>query len=430
MRRFNVYPGADDTARRVLANGMTLVARPQDSSRTIAVMGRFPGGDVCNPRGKEGVNKLMASLLRDGSCHRNHLDIATFLESIGAMIAFSSTDHDVVLSLTCLAEDFAEVVSLAAELLREPSFPEDRFAIVRDQFSATVRYRLHDTRLMAQALFDRLYFGDHVYARDPVGSLESMANLTRADVVAQYGATVRPQGAILTVSGGLDPNDVFETLIREFEDWTVADDDATMRDGTSFPVAGAPLTAAREHYQIPGMSQSDFVVGFDGPEIFGEDYQAVRLGNCIFGQFGMMGRIGEVVREKNGLAYSISSSLRLRPLGRTWEIRAGVNPDNLQRALDLTMGEVRRYLSEPVTAEELADVKSYLSGVMPLALESNMGIADALMTIERYGLSPDYYREIGGQIAKITPEEIMAASRRYMNPERAVIADAGTASTS
>ena len=174
------------------------------------------------------------------------------------------------------------------------------------------------------------------------------------------------------------------------------------------------------------MSQLNYVVGFAAPAILDPDYNALLLGNCVLGQFGMMGRIGNVVRDQNGLAYSISSALNPLPLGGTWLIQAGVNPDNFEKALELTLSEARRYLAEPVSAEELADVKSFQNGVLPLVLESNRGISSALLRIERCGLGFDYYREIGGKLAGIGAEEILDASRRYMKLDRAVIASAGT----
>ncbi len=414
-------PGADDILREELANGLILLARENESSRTAAISAFIPGGDMTNPRGKEGLSGLMASLLTSGTGTRDDQAISSFLETIGASIAFSSGMHGLSMRISCLAEDFDPVLSLAAEIVQAPSFPEAKFQQNRDQMTAALRYRAHDTGEMASLLFRKLYYGDHPYAVDGMGTVRTLTGLTRGDVETQFRSALRTAGTILAFSGGIPTERVLELVAAAFGSWNAA---PTLSERTD-PVAGAP-SAAREHYEIPGMSQLNYVVGFAAPAILDPDYNALLLGNCVLGQFGMMGRIGNVVRDQNGLAYSISSALNPLPLGGTWLIQAGVNPDNFEKALELTLSEARRYLAEPVSAEELADVKSFQNGVLPLVLESNRGISSALLRIERCGLGLDYYREIGGKLAGIGAEEILDASRRYMKLDRAVIASAGT----
>ena len=108
----------------------------------------------------------------------------------------------------------------------------------------------------------------------------------------------------------------------------------------------------REHITLPGKSQTDLVMGGFGPKRSSPDYLAASLGNNILGQFGMMGRIGDVVREQAGLAYYASTSLNAWINTGSWEVSAGVNPANLQRAIDLILAEIRRFITEPVSLEE------------------------------------------------------------------------------
>ena len=120
------------------------------------------------------------------------------------------------------------------------------------------------------------------------------------------------------------------------------------------------------------------------------------LGNNILGQFGLMGRIGESVRSKAGLAYSASSGINAWADGGSWEFSAGLNPENLDKAVRLIRDEIERYISAPVTSEELDDSQSNLIGRLPLSLETNAGIANAILTIERFvrpGLLPALHRK-------------------------------------
>jgi len=182
----------------------------------------------------------------------------------------------------------------------------------------------------------------------------------------------------------------------------------------------------RHHVHIPGKSQCDLVMGSIGPCRNSADYLPASLGNNILGQFGMMGRIGNVVREQEGLAYYASTSLNAWIVGGSWEVAAGVNPVNLERAIELIIKEIRRFTTEPVSQEELEDSQSNFIGRLPLSLESNAGVAGALLNLERFGLGLDYLRRYPQMVAEVTPEMILEVARRYLDPERLIIATAGT----
>jgi zinc protease len=138
-----------------------------------------------------------------------------------------------------------------------------------------------------------------------------------------------------------------------------------------------------------------------------------------------MGRIGDVVREKAGLAYSASTSLSAFIDAGAWEVSAGVSPANLQRAIDLILQELQRFTQEPVTAEELQDSQSNYIGQMPLSLESNAGVVNALLKIERFQLGLDYYQRYPDLVEAVDPETILETAQRYWHHDRLAIVSAG-----
>lgn len=421
-KKRNAVPGADDVLRREMENGITVLTRENDSSRTISLIAHLPGGTYNEPEEIGGANRLMMSLLSSGTEFRDHHQISDYLETIGAAISFSSHVHGNGMGVACLAEDFESVLTLAVEMLRVPTFPENKFIQRRDQTLASLRYRDHDTGAMSARLLRKLYYGTHPYSKDMMGTQESLAALNREILAARHRAEIRPQGVILSVCGGLDPEAAFDTVARVFGSWVAEPGEG---EGELLEVT-PPTKPLRDHVEIAGMSQLDFQIGFSGPTTSSPDYDTIRLGNSILGQFGMMGRLGSVVRDQHGLAYSIGSGNRGTKLGGLWSISAGVNPENLERALDLTIAEVKRFIDTPVTEEELNDVKSYQKGVMPLMLESNRGMAEAILCVEHYQLGLDYYRDIDAKLAKITAEEIQAISQKYISLEHMAIATAGT----
>ncbi len=139
----------------------------------------------------------------------------------------------------------------------------------------------------------------------------------------------------------------------------------------------------------------------------------------------MMGRIGNVVREKSGLAYYAYSSLSAGVGPGAWTVSAGVNPFNVGKAVALVEKELTRFVRRGVSVDELSDSQANFIGRLPLSLESNGGVANAMLTIERYGLGLDYYREYEAMVMRVTTEDVLAAARKYIDPRRLGIAIAG-----
>ena len=177
--------------------------------------------------------------------------------------------------------------------------------------------------------------------------------------------------------------------------------------------------------KIPGKSQSDLVIGTSGPRRKDPEFMPASLGNSMLGQFGMAGRIGEVVREKSGLAYYASSSLSAGIGPGAWDVSAGVNPDNVQKARDLICKEIERFVEKGVTSEELGDSQSNFIGRLPLSLESNAGVVNALLNIERFDLGMDYYRRYQDLVEAVSPEDILATASKYLHPNKLAVAIAG-----
>jgi zinc protease len=226
---------------------------------------------------------------------------------------------------------------------------------------------------------------------------------------------------VVAVVGGIEPQAAVEMVAQALGDWK----NPLQPEPPPLPDALPLQTTTRRKVDIPGKSQADIVLGAAGPKRRSPDWLAASLGNSVLGQFGMMGRIGELVREQEGLAYYAMSSLSGGLGPGPWEISAGVDPENIERAIVLMLQEITRFVAEPVTEEELADCQANFIGRLPLQLESNNGVANALLNLERYGLELDYYRRYANLVQAITPARVLEAARRYLDPNRLGIAVAG-----
>jgi zinc protease len=176
---------------------------------------------------------------------------------------------------------------------------------------------------------------------------------------------------------------------------------------------------------MKGKTQSDIVLGWPGLARRDPDFMAARLANTVLGVFGMMGRLGDSVRDEQGLAYYVYSSLQAGLGAGPWVAIAGVNPASVERAIDGILDQVRRLRAELVPPEELADSQSYLTGSMPLRLETNEGLASTLLDMERYDLGLDYLQRYTGLVNAITVQDIQRMAREYLDPGAYALAVAG-----
>ena len=414
-------PGPEDIHRVQFDNGIIALSRANFNSPSVVISGLLEAGSLFDPDEKLGLSDFTSLALKRGTAAHTFQEIYDILESAGANMGISSGTHTIGFSGNALVEDLDMLLSLLAEVLRQPTFPDEQVERLRTQILTGLAIRAQDTGDMASLTFDQIVYQNHPYRRPEDGYPETVQAITQADLVNFQRTHFGPRGMIISIVGAVDPALAAEKAFQAFGDWQNPHQPALPALPPVQPL-GATVT---QRVTIPGKSQADLVIGASGPPRKSPDYLAASLGNNILGQFGMMGRIGEAVREKAGLAYYASSSLGGGPGPAPWDISAGVNPANVQQATDLIIQEIRRFTSQPVNAEELADSQSSYTGSLPLSLESNHGVARALISVERYQLGLDYYLRYADLINTVTREQILAAAQRYLDPDRLAIAIAG-----
>jgi zinc protease len=331
--------------------------------------------------------------------------------------------HTTGFNARALAEDLPMLLELMVEALTTPTFPTEQAERLRAQFLTGLAIRAQETGEMASLTFDQILYAGHPYSRPEDGFVETVQAIRIEELVAFHKLHYGPRGMVVVVVGAIEPAQVIEQVNRALGDWK----------NPSQPVPPGlpqlqPVTATlRKHVPIPGKSQTDLVMGCSGPCRRSPDFVAASLGNNILGQFGMYGRIGDVVRERSGLAYYAYASLNSGTGPGSWEVAAGINPTNLDKTIDLVKTEISRFIREPVAKDELSDSQANYIGRLPLSLESNNGMASALLNLERFELGLDYYRSYASLVRSVTPEQILSVAQRYLDPQRMVISSAGPA---
>ena len=414
-------PGADDIARVELPNGITILSRSNFNSPSVSIQGYIQAGSILDPDEKLGLANFTSAGLMRGAAGRDFQEIYNTLESAGASLALSCGTLSTSFGGKSLAEDLGLVLELLAQVLSEPEFPELQVERLRTQYLTALSLRAQDTAAMAALKFDSILFAGHPYSRPEDGFRETITAIGREDLIQFHKSAYGPKGMVITIVGGLETQEVIDRAADVLSKW----ENPEQQDLPTPAEAASLENVNREHVTIPGKSQADIVMGVLAPERKDADFLALAVGNDILGQFGLYGRLGESVRENAGLAYYVYSSLNAGIGPGAWYAAAGVDPTNIDQAVNLIEEEFKRITKKAVSEEEISDTQTNFIGRLPLGLESNSGVASAIIHLERYGLGLDYYRLYPNLVQAITREEVLGAVRKYLDVNKMAIATAG-----
>lgn len=411
-------------ARTELANGIVLLTQTRPDEPTVSATIRVHAGQGATGEPRAGLAAFVGRMLNRGTAERSFEAYNEAIDSLGAMIDIDTSRDDVEVSLLCLREDLDSVLTLAAEFIRAPAFPQEEVERVRQQSLTGLRELESDTRAMAtQAERELLYPVGHPYRLRVSGEIETVSTFQRDDLVDYHRRFFGPAVTTVALVGGVAGLDAARAAIeRHFGDWNAA-----VPASVTPPAIAPPASTERAFKEVRGKSQADIAIGYPTVPRSSADFYALNVANLILGQLGLMGRLGATVRDEQGLAYYVYSSLSPGRENSQWSAAAGVDPGNVERALASIIGELRRLRDAEVSEEEIVDAKSYLTGRMPLTLESPGGVVDLLLMIERFGLGLDYLDRYPGIIESQTRAHLQEAAARHLDPDRLAIGVAGPA---
>ena len=407
--------------RTLLDNGAVLLTKPTHTTPAVAISLSLRAGSIADPAGLPGMTWLLSRVIDRGTATRSAADIAEELDSRGITLTVNVTRHLFSLGCTCLAEDFEPVLALLGDIVMSPSLPQEEIAIRKGEVITSIRQDDDNPAIRAtEALMGVLYPGGHPYGRRTKGSIEVVERLTREQLVRLHAERFAPGELTAVIVGDVESAHAMDVATRVFGSWTKP---------VPPPLAVPPVAPAaqRQRLVIPMMNkaQADIAYGFTTITRRDPAYYAFWLMNVAFGQYAIGGRLGDSIRERQGMAYYVSSSLDANVGPGPLSIRAGVSPANVDRAVASIDDEVVRLVREGLTSQELDESRGYLIGSIPRSLETNAAIANFLHTEEFFGLGVDYDACLPGLLSAVTMDDVNAAARRALDPDRATVVIAG-----
>lgn len=409
---------AEEIVRRLLPGGAVLLVRENPTHPVVAVQGYVRGGSLLDPVGKEGLCALTAQMLLRGTRRHTFRELHEGLEGVGAGIEFSAGPHAISFSGKALAQDLELLLDRLVEMLREPSFDETEWQRKKGEALTQLRHLADDPDYVAdRALREALFPEGHPYRRRPEGTPESVAAIERNDLEAFHQRYISPKNLVIAVCGAVRASEVEQILGQRLAGW-----EGTLLEEAAVPRIERPAEVREVRQFVPGKSQAALVWGVPGLARCDPDYHAALLANTILGELGMMGRLGETVRDAQGLAYVVRSVLEAGVGAGPWLVYAGVAPENVDRAREAILQVIEDLLAEGPGETELADARAYLNGQLALRLETNDGVAVTLLRMERYGLGLDYLERFPSLLEQITPEQVRETAARYLSTKGYVVA--------
>ena len=426
-------PGPGDILRQTLPNGITVLARENFTSPTVVISGYLyagaadvpalaggtstSGGPTCGGD-KTGLAGFTTDMLERGTHKRSFAQLYEEVESIAASFGVNAGVQTTGFGAKGMVEHLPLLLDILSDILRNPAFEQGQVEKARAEILTDIQERESDPRRMAALTFRALaYSEDHPYHWSQTGYRETIERITRDDLAQFHETFFAPQDAVIVVVGAIKATEAVQAVAAAFGDW----------QGGRPPIVEIPpapaLTERRERrLTIDDKVQSNLVLGWPGPARAEPDFVPCFVANTLFGVFGMYGRLGKIIRETNGLAYYVYSNIDGGTGPGPWRINAGVNPANVDKTTALIVQELRRIRDMRVPKEELHNTQSYLTGSLPLHLETNAGVARALLNIERHNLGLDYLQQYTEMIMAVTPAQVQAVAQRWLDPERYALA--------
>jgi zinc protease len=408
-------------SRLVLENGVVVTTRETRKTPAVTINLALRAGSMCDPLDAPGAIYLLSRLIDRGTAHYSAAQIAETLEDRGISLAINVNRHILSAVCTCLSEDFEVVAAMLAAILTEPSLPEAELATRKGEVVTAIAQDEDSPYVKAlERLLALLYGADHPYGRPAKGTPASIEALTRERMLALHHERFAPSELSAVIVGDVESDQIEDVMRRLFGDWGVP-------RPAAIPLLPPTPPTGRRRLVLPMMNkvQADIAYGFTTIRRDDPSYYACSLMNNILGQYAMGGRLGDSIRERQGMAYYVSTAFDAGLIEGPLMVRAGVSPANVDRAIQSIDEELTAIRKDGVTEKELAESRQYLIGSMPRALETNGGIANFLQNAEFFGLGPDFDVRLPDYLRRVTLGEVNEAARKLMDPERATVVIAG-----
>jgi zinc protease len=415
-----------NVSRFQLANGLKVIVNENHTNPTVALRGSLGAGSVVEPKDKPGLAGMTAAMLTRGTEKRSALQFATALESVGASLGASADTLATSVVGRAQKKDLDLLLDLLAEMLRQPTFPAADLERLKGQALAGIEQAKEDPDSLANRAFERAVYpeGSPLRPETLEDAARAVAGISREDLQSFYREQYGPDRMILVVAGDVKAAELKQQLESRLGSWP------KNPNTKPIPTLTVPLQqqAVRQVIPVPDKSETAIIWGHAGElKRSDPDFYAVQVLNMILGGGGALNsRLGNTIRDEQGLAYGVFSFYDASLYPGPFEVQLGTNPANAEKAIKSLVAEIHRVQAQGVTQREVDETVAYLTGRFPQRLETNAGMAEILWVAEFYHLGADYIDKYADYYRAVTVAQVNAAAKKHLHPERATLVISGT----
>jgi zinc protease len=396
-----------------LANGLSVWLVEQHELPIVAFNLVIQAGSDHDPISRPGIASMTADVLDEGTGTRDALKIADELEFIGANLGVRSDADGSYLTLNTITKRLDEALTVYADVLVNPVFPQKEFDRLRKQRQTSLLQQKDRPPAIASIAFNHIVYGsNHPYGNDASGSEKSLNEMTRDDLVQFYTSYYRPNNATMIIVGDVTLGDITKRLEKLLDKWESA-------PVPTMDLPPVPTVDKRRLYLIdkPGAAQSEIRIGYPAAARNTPDFFPLSLMNrALGGQFSS--RLNLNLREKHGFTYGARSGFSFNKHPGPFVASAGVTTAKTDSSLQEFAFEIDRMHSEGIAADELSFVKKGFAGNFALNFETPGQIAGAMQNIVLHNLPENYYETFLQNIDKVTIEDIRRVAQKYLDSSR------------
>jgi zinc protease len=400
--------------RDTLPNGLEVISYVDHRLPMVDVALVCRSGAICDQEGKRGLASATAGLMTRGTSTMSADSVASIVEFLGAEFdGDCNYDHSTI-SLRLLAKDLPTGLDLLRDAVRNPSFDSLEAERGRAEALNGIRQMLDYPGARVNLELRPLLFPGHPYGHSPWGDTASFKSMTRQDVIAFHRTWYVPNNCFILAVGDLERQDLLKMISARFGDWPRAALPEVKLPELAFPAKLRVKVITR-----PDMNQTYVMFGQPGISLADTDWLATGLATTILGGGALASRLGDAVREKEGLAYDVRCYFdQDRRRGAFW---ASVQTAKPKDAVAIMFREIEKMRKDGATQRELTDAENYFAGSYPIRFSSNQGKLAEVIRIELNQLGLDWMDKYPATVRAVTLDQVNRAARDRLHPGQYVM---------
>jgi len=417
---FNATAFAERLAEReILPNGIILLHSEKKALPIVTVVFAIKAGSVVEPPEKAGLANLTADLLNEGTSRRTSKNISDEIEFVGGSLSTSGGSDYMTVSLSILKKDLELGFDLLSDIILNPSFSQEEINRRKKVIKSSIIQQNEEPGIVASRAFSKAVFGEHPYGRPAEGTLETLDNITRQDIVDFHSSYYAPNNTFMAVVGDITGNELKPLIDKYFKIWQKKE--IKFHD-MSVPKSGSKAEVIKINKNI---TQANIILGHLGIKRDDPDYYAVSVMNYILGGGGFASRLMDSIRDNKGLSYDVHSYFSASKYSGSFQVGLQTKNNSANEAINEILKEMDRIRTEKVSDKELDNAKLYLTGSFPLRIDSNRKIAAFLIAVEFYDLGLDYVDDYKKFIEAVSKDDLLRVARKYLDTKNYILVIVG-----